>query len=273
MEPRQGDQAGLESRIVTHQYISVAREDRLTIVTINRPEAHNALNAAAHDELAAAFDAFAADPDQWVAIITGAGEKAFCAGHDLKQQASGGGMATPPSGFGGLTARFDLSKPVIAAVNGVAMGGGFEIVLACDIVVASARAAFALPEPRVGLAALAGGLQRLPRVVGLKHAMGMMLTGRRVASEEGARLGFVNEVVEGDVLAAARRWAEEILACSPMSIRATKEAVLRGLDTPPDRFLREQWDYPAIATMMASHDAVEGPAAFAEKRAPVWQGR
>ncbi len=118
------NQAGMEGRTVTYQYITVAREDRLTIVTINRPEAHNALNTVAHEELAAAFDAFAADPDQWVAIITGAGEKAFCAGHDLKQQASGGGMATPSSGFGGLTARFDMAKPVIAAVNGVAMGAG-----------------------------------------------------------------------------------------------------------------------------------------------------
>lgn len=257
---------------MTHRYIQVAREGRLTTVTIARPEAHNALNAEAHEELAAAFDAFAADAEQWVAIITGAGEKAFCAGHDLKQQASGGGMATPPSGFAGLTAR-DMAKPVIAAVNGVAMGGGFEIVLACDIVVADARAVFALPEPKVGLAALAGGLQRLPRVIGLKHAMGMMLTGRRVGAAEGQRLGFVNEVVEGDVLGAARRWADEILACSPMSVRATKEAVLRGLDTPTDRFLAEQWDYPAVAAMMASQDAVEGPAAFAEKRAPLWSGR
>ncbi|WP_294198027.1 enoyl-CoA hydratase-related protein [uncultured Sphingomonas sp.] len=257
---------------MTHRYIQVAREGRLTTVTIARPEAHNALNAEAHEELAAAFDAFAADAEQWVAIITGAGEKAFCAGHDLKQQASGGGMATPPSGFAGLTAR-DMAKPVIAAVNGVAMGGGFEIVLACDIVVADARAVFALPEPKVGLAALAGGLQRLPRVIGLKHAMGMMLTGRRVGAAEGQRLGFVNEVVEGDVLGAARRWADEILACSPMSVRATKEAVLRGLDTPTDRFLAKQWDYPAVAAMMASQDAVEGPAAFAEKRAPLWSGR
>lgn len=258
---------------MTHRYITVARAGRLTIVTIARPEAHNALNAEAHEELAAAFDAFAADPEQWVAIITGAGEKAFCAGHDLKQQASGGGMATPATGFAGLTSRFDMAKPVIAAVNGVAMGGGFEIVLACDIVVADARAVFALPEPRVGLAALAGGLQRLPRTIGVKPAMGMMLTGRRVTAEEGQRLGFINEVVERDVLGAARRWADEILACSPMSVRATKEAVLRGLDTPVDRFLQEQWDYPAIAAMMASQDAVEGPAAFAEKRAPVWGWR
>ena len=254
-------------------HVIVEREGRLTIVTMNRPASHNALNAEAHEELAAAFDAFAEDPNQWVAIITGSGAKAFCAGHDLKQQASGGGMATPPTGFAGLTSRFDMAKPVIAAVNGVAMGGGFEIVLACDIVVAHTGASFALPEPRVGLAALAGGLQRLPRSVGLKHAMGMMLTGRRVSAEEGLRLGFVNEVVEDDVLGAARRWAEEILACSPMSIRATKEAVLRGLDEPTDTFLEREWALPAMAAMLKSQDAVEGPSAFADKRTPEWSGR
>ncbi|WP_294138311.1 enoyl-CoA hydratase-related protein [Sphingomonas sp.] len=254
-------------------HVLVERDGRLTIVTMNRPASHNALNAEAHEELAAVFDAFAADPDQWVAIITGSGLKAFCAGHDLKQQASGGGMATPPSGFAGLTSRFDMTKPVIAAVNGVAMGGGFEIVLACDIVVAVASASFALPEPRVGLAALAGGLQRLPRSIGLKHAMGMMLTGRRVTAEEGMRLGFVNEVVEDDVVEAAKRWAQDILACSPMAIRATKEAVLRGLDEPTEVFLHRQWSMPAMTAMLASQDAVEGPAAFAAKRSPEWGGR
>lgn len=273
MELGEEDQARLEGAGMTYSFITVERDERLTIVTINRPEAHNALNAEAHEELAAAFDAFAKDPDQWVAIITGAGEKAFCAGHDLKQQASGGGMNTPSTGFAGLTSRFDMNKPVIAAVNGVAMGGGFEIALACDVIVASTRAVFALPEPRVGLAALAGGLQRLPRVVGLKHAMGMMLTGRRVGAEEGHRLGFVNEVAEGDVLESARRWAMEILACSPMSVRATKQAVLRGLDVPVEAALVDEWSYDAMKAMLASQDAVEGPAAFAEKRAPAWTGR
>ncbi|MGW8204990.1 enoyl-CoA hydratase-related protein [Sphingomonas sp. VDB2] len=254
-------------------YIRVEREGPLTIITINRPASHNALNTAAHEELAAAFDDFAADDDQWVAIITGAGEKAFCAGHDLKQQASGGGMATPPSGFAGLTARFDLNKPVIAAVNGVAMGGGFEIALACDIVVASTHAMFALPETRVGIAALAGGLHRLPRAIGLHHAMGMVLTGRRVSAREGAELGFVNEVAEGDVMDVARRWAAEILACSPLSVQATKEAVRKGLTEPVDKAIVAQWDYPAMRRMLASQDHVEGPLAFAEKRAPRWTGR
>ncbi|WP_027525931.1 enoyl-CoA hydratase-related protein [Bradyrhizobium sp. Ec3.3] len=258
---------------MTYQHVNVAREGRCTIVTIDRPEAHNALNAVCHAELEDVFDKFAADDEQWVAIITGAGPKAFCAGHDLKQQAAGGGLATPPKGFGGLTKRFDLAKPVIAAVNGIAMGGGFEIALACDIVVASENAVFALPEPRVGLAALAGGIQRLPREIGLTRAMGMMLTGRRVKAEEAFSLGLVNEVVSGDVLEAARRWASEILACSPMSVRATKEAVLRGLSRSISEGISEEWEYPAMKAMLASADAVEGPQAFAEKRKPNWKGR
>ena len=257
---------------MSYTYVDVAREGRLTLVTINRPEAHNALNAAAHVELDDVFNAFAADDEQWVAIVTGAGAKAFCAGHDLKQQASGGGMGIPPSGFGGLTARFDCPKPIIAAVNGVAMGGGFEIALACDIVVASAHAVFALPEPRVGLAALAGGMHRLPRAIGLTRAMGLMLTGRRVTAAEGLALGFVNEVTDGEVLTLARRWAEELLQCSPMSLRATKQAVLAGLDKSVADALAAEGSLPAIRAMLASEDAVEGPKAFAEKRSPTWHG-
>ncbi|MCP3473456.1 enoyl-CoA hydratase-related protein [Bradyrhizobium sp. CCGUVB1N3] len=257
---------------MTYEHVKVAREGRCTIVTIDRPEARNALNADCHAELEDVFDKFASDDEQWVAIITGAGPKAFCAGHDLKQQAAGGGLTTPAKGFAGLTKRFDLAKPVIAAVNGVAMGGGFEIALACDIVVASTNAMFALPEPRVGLAALAGGIQRLPREIGLKRAMGMMLTGRRVSAEEALSLGLVNEVVSGNVLDAARRWADEILACSPMSVRATKEAVLRGLSRSISEGISEEWEYPAMKVMLASADAVEGPQAFAEKRKPNWKG-
>lgn len=258
---------------MNYQYISVEREGKLTLVTLQRPEAHNALNARAHEELQHAFDRFSEDDQQWVAILTGSGKKAFCAGHDLKQQARGGGLTTPSMGFGGLTARFNLNKPVIAAVNGVAMGGGFELALACDLIIAAPNAIFALPEPKVGLAALAGGLQRLPRLIGLKHSMGMLLTGRRVSATEGRELGFVNEVAEDDVLTAARRWAEDILASSPLSVRATKQAVLRGLDTPIEQALAEEWNYPAVRQMLDSDDAIEGPRAFAEKRPPEWSGR
>jgi crotonobetainyl-CoA hydratase len=258
---------------MSHEFVKVDREGPLTIVTMNRPEAHNALHSVAQKELGAVFDDFASDDTQWVAIVTGAGPKAFCAGHDVKlEPVISPAMAQPP-GFGGLASRSGLTKPVIAAVNGIAMGGGFEIVLACDIVVASEGAVFALSEPRVGLAALGGGIQRLPREIGLKHAMGMMLTGRRVTAREGFQLGFVNEVVTGDLLTAARAWADEILACSPMSVRATKEAVLRGLVIPPEDGIQHEWDYPAMKAMLQSRDAIEGTRAFAEKRPPSWAGK
>jgi enoyl-CoA hydratase/carnithine racemase len=155
------------------------------------------------------------------------------------------------------------------------MGGGFEIALACDIIVAAESAIFALPEPRVGLAALAGGLHRLPREIGLKRALGMILTGRRVTANEGRELGFVNEVVPaGQLMEAAKRWAGEIMALSPMSIRASKQAVYRGLTEPSvEAALKSQNNYPAVAAMFRSEDLREGPRAFAEKRAPEWKGR
>lgn len=258
---------------MNYEFVQVEREGSLTIVTINRPASHNALHNAAQKELGKVFDDFAADDTQWVAIITGAGDKAFCAGHDLRAEPVLSRTMSDPPGFGGLASRFDLTKPVIAAVNGVAMGGGFEIVLSCDIAVASANAVFALPEPRVGLAALAGGIQRLPHEIGLKRAMDIMLTGRRVTAQEAVDLGIINEVVESDVLAAAKGWAAELLACSPMSVRATKEAVLRGLSTSVEEGLFHCWDFPAMMQMLASDDAAEGPRAFAEKRAPRWSGR
>lgn len=255
-----------------YEFLKVAREGRLTVVTIDRPEVHNALHPPAHFEFDAVFDDFAADPEQWAAIVTGAGDKAFSAGNDLKYQAAGGPRERPASGFAGLTQRFDLTKPVIAAVNGFAMGGGFEIALACDLIVASDNAVFALPEPRVGLAALAGGLHRLPRIIPQKQALGMILTGRRVSAEEGHRLGFVNEVTSRSALMdAAKRWAGQILECSPMSIRASKQAIYEGLDKPT---LKEAiaTTYPAVQALYDSADFVEGPKAFAEKRPPKWSG-
>jgi crotonobetainyl-CoA hydratase len=258
-----------------YEFCRVERDGALTVITLNRPEVMNALHPAAHFELAAAFDAFASDPEQWVAIVTGAGERAFSAGNDLKYQASGGKMSIPPSGFGGIASRFDLNKPVIAAVNGIAMGGGFEIALACDIIVVAENAVFALPEPRVGLAALAGGLHRLPREIGTKRALGMILTGMRVSASEGQALGFVNEVVPApELMSAARRWAAYILDLSPMSVRASKQAVYRGLaESSVQEALTNQRNYPAVAAMFRSDDFVEGPRAFAEKRAPKWKGR
>jgi len=253
------------------EFCTVERDGRLLIVTLNRPERYNALHFPAHFELAEVWDEFAADPELWVAIVTGAGDKAFCAGNDLRFQAEGNVGKRCPTGFAGLTNRYDLNKPVIAAVNGFAMGGGFEVALACDLIVAAENAIFALPEPRVGLMAGAGGVHRLPRLIGQKRALGMILTGRRVGPEEGKELGFVNEVVpEGEAVAGARRWAGQILECAPISIRASKEAVYAGLDEATLEAAINR-TYEEQHVLIDSADYIEGPKAFAEKRPPVWR--
>lgn len=255
------------------EFSQVDRNGPVTIVTLARPHAYNALHIEAHYELNAIFDEFVNDPTQWVAIVTGAGEKAFCVGMDLKHPIPNGKSELDKGGFAGLTSRFDCDKPIIAAVNGLAMGGGFEIALACDLVIASENATFALPEPRVGLAALAGGLHRLPRQIGIKRAMGIILTARHVSANEGFDLGFVNEVVpQGQALAAALSWAETICKNAPLAIRASKQAIERGLTVTLAEAIAEQGNYPAVQAMMASQDAVEGPSAFSEKRAPKWKG-
>ncbi len=227
------------------EFCSVEKDGHLTIVTIERPERMNALHPAANAELGVLFDEFAADPNAWVAIITGRGDRAFSAGNDLRHQAEGGKRVPTPRGFGGLTSRFDLTKPVIAAVNGVAMGGGFEIALACDLIIASDNAVFALPEPRVGLAALAGGLHRLPRQIGTKQALGMILTGRRVSAAEGKTLGFVNEVVPQARVARHRAalGARNLRMCTVVDTREqgcglsrTRRGVFTGRDGTVLRF-------------------------------------
>ena len=257
------------------EFCETHQEGRILTVTINRPERMNALHPPANAELAAVFDDFVSNDDLWVAVITGAGDRAFSAGNDLRFQAEEGGAAvrTPSTGFAGLTSRFDNSKPVIAAVNGVAMGGGFEIALACDLIVASENAIFALPEPRVGLAALAGGVHRLPRQIGLKRAMGMLLTGRRVDAAGGLELGFVNEVVEADeLMPAARRWADQIVECAPLSVRGSKQAAMQGLEASGlEAAMSGRYDQ--LSAMARSEDFIEGPRAFAEKRPPRWTGK
>ena len=255
------------------RYTLLRVDGRVLHITLNRPQVLNALHPPAHFELAEIFDAFANDRDLWVAVVRGAGERSFCTGTDLKVREQLGRDEYPPSGFAGLTRRFDLDKPVVAAVNGLALGGGLEIALACDLIVAAQHAQFGFPEPRVGLAAMGGGVHRLVRQLPDKVAMGLLLTGRQFSAQEALAYGLVNEVVPGARLDdAVHVWVEDMLTCAPLALHATKQVARRNLDFPT---LAEaiRGDYPAAERMLESEDAVEGPRAFAEKRAPVWRGR
>lgn len=261
---------------MSYEFCTYEKRDHVAVITINRPERLNALHPPANKELSGVWDDFAADPNLWVAILTGAGERSFSAGNDLKYTAENAGVtfsSGPPikGGFGGLTSRHDLWKPVIAAVNGWAMGGGFEMALASDIIIAAENARFALPEPRVGLFAGAGGIHRLPRHIPLKIAMGMMLTGRQIDVQQAAAYGLVNEVVpHADLMPTAMRWASEIMECAPLSVRGSKQAATEGLDLPLETAIRRSYDL--LQQHNASADRLEGPRAFAEKRPPVWKG-
>jgi enoyl-CoA hydratase/carnithine racemase len=262
---------------MSYDHVIYERRGHVAYVTLNRPERMNALDAHSHAELIEIFDNFDQDPDAWLAIITGAGDRAFCAGNDLKAtaQASANGerRVGPDARFAAITRGYNCPKPLIAAVNGVAAGGGFEIALACDVVIAADSARFGLPEPRVGLIAGAGGIHRLTRQIPLKQAMGMLMTGRLIDGEEGRRLGFVNEVVPAaQLMEAAERWASEMLECSPLLLQITKESAQAGFGLTVDEAIALDWE-ERIPRMLASQDYVEGPKAFAEKRAPVWTGR
>ncbi|MCP3786635.1 enoyl-CoA hydratase-related protein [Micromonospora sp. A3M-1-15] len=256
------------------------KADHVARVTLDRPEVLNAMDLRMHAELAEVWDDVEADDDIRVVVLTGAGDRAFSVGQDLRERARLDADGVPPSSFGShgqpgwprLTERFDLSKPVLARVDGYALGGGFELALACDLVVASDRAVFALPEPRLGLVPGAGGAFRLSRQVPLKAAMGYLLTGRRMDAGTAYALGLVNEVVPAAELdRCVAGWVADLLACAPLALRAIKQAVLGSLDRPlPEAFAgRYGWE----ERRRASRDAVEGPRAFAEKRAPVWLGR
>lgn len=256
------------------EYLRLDREDAILTITIDRPDVLNALHLPAHVELDRAFDLYAADPALRVAIVTGTGDRAFCVGTDLKSLAVTGDYDYPPGGFAGITKRFDLWKPVIAAVNGLCLGGGVEIIAACDLAIASDHAEFALPEPRVGLAALGGGaLQRLARQMPMKDAMWLVLTAQRIAASEARRLSLVNEVVpRGAALDRAMAIARDMLLCAPLALEASKQVMLQSI-AEPDLAAAMRKHYPAAARMLASEDAREGPRAFAEKRKPQWRGR
>lgn len=264
---------------MAYEYTIYEKKGRLAIITMNRPQVMNAIHPPAGHEMSAIWDDAIADDNVWVIILTGAGDKAFSAGNDLKYTAEkgiptgeGATGLFPKGGFGGLTSRTDITKPMIAAVNGFALGGGFEMALACDVIIAAEHARLGLPEPRVGLMAGAGGVFRLPRQIPLKVAMGYMLTGRHMTAQEACRLGVVNEVVPlKDLMSTAERWANEILECSPVSVRASKQAAMAGLDMPLEKALTHS--FPLSQQLWRSEDAVEGPRAFAEKRKPNWKGK
>ena len=257
-----------------YERISYELEDHVATVTIARAEARNALDNLANIELGQAFDDFAADPDAWVAIITAEGDKAFCAGNDLKAAARGDVLTQDQwsGGFGGLARRHDLFKPVICAANGSAYGGGFEIVLACDIVIAADHARFSLPEVRIARLAGAGGAHRLPRALPWQRAKGMLLTGRDIDAATALDWGLVNEVVPGGALMeTAQRWARELAGLSPLALQASKEAAALGLHMSLERAIGTS--FPGRDALRASPDFQEGPRAFAEKRPPRWTGR
>jgi crotonobetainyl-CoA hydratase len=256
------------------RYIRLDDDGVVLTITINRPEVLNSLHLDAHTELSRAFDLYAADPKLRVAIIAAVGDRAFCVGTDLKSLAKTGPYEYPRGGFGGITTRFDLWKPVIAAVNGLCLGGGVEIVAACDLAIASEHAEFALAEPLVGLAALGGGaLQRLARQMPMKDAMWLVLTAKRITAQEARRVSLVNEVVpRGTELERARQIAHDMLACAPLALEASKQVMLQSV-SEPDLETAMRRKYPAAERMLASEDAKEGPRAFAEKRKPQWLGR
>ena len=256
-----------------YEYVLVRRDGHLLEVTINRPDARNSLHPAANEELDHVFDAYFADRDLWVAILTGAGDKAFSAGNDLVYSASGQPVWVPKNGFAGLTSRRNMHKPVIAAVNGYAMGGGCEIALACHLVVADSTAQFALSEVRVGLVAGAGGVVRLPRTIPPRVATEMILTGRRVTAAEALGYGLVNRVVPaGFALEGARALAAEILDGSPTSVRISLQ-LMEETSGIPDTVDAVTQPTTAFDDLMTSHDAIEGMSAFAQKRRPQWRNQ
>jgi len=259
------------------QSLHIDRKGQVLLVTIDRPKA-NAIDAATSREMSAAFEAFRDDPEQRVAILTGAGERFFSAGWDLKAAAAGEESESDygAGGFGGITELWDLNKPVIVAMNGLAVGGGFELAMAGDLIVAADHVRAWLPEVRLGILPDAGGVLRLPRRIPRALAMELLMTGREIAAEEMLRIGLVNRVVPADqVIATAMALAEELLQAAPLSLAAVKEIVngTEALSLERATAKMRGPELPTYRRALASEDAKEGPAAFAEKRSPRWKGR
>jgi enoyl-CoA hydratase/carnithine racemase len=249
------------------------RRGNVEILTINRPEARNAINGAVSTAMSSIMDELLSDTECWVVVITGSGDKAFSAGMDLKAFSSGEGGAIigASGGFGGLTQR-EFPKPIIAAVNGSALAGGFEIMLACDLVVAAEHATFGIPEAKRGLIAGAGGLIRMPKRLPMAIALEMAMTGEPIDAERAATLGLVNKVVPAAALMnEALALAERIAANAPLAVRYSKKVMKHAAEVPE----HEGWklNTEAVGVVFSSADAMEGPIAFAEKRPPKWQGK
>ncbi len=254
------------------EFLKFSVSDHVATITIDRPAVRNALHPAA-------CDLVEQNDEIWLAVLTGAGDQAFCAGRDLKRLAVSSYDENEKrhddellAKTQRLTDRFNFSKPIIARLNGSAFGGGLELALACDIIVAADHARLGLPEARRGLIATAGGVHRLPRQIPLKIAMGHLLTGRDMSARRAYELGLVNEVVPFEQLdSAVQSWADDLLRCAPLAVRATKQCILQGLNHPLAEAMQQ--DYEWELKRQQSEDALEGPRAFAEKREPDWQGR
>ncbi len=255
--------------------------DHVARVTIDRPGVLNAIDASTESILQEIWSELENEPEARVIVLTGSGEKAFSVGADMKSPENADADAATglaywakprPGGFGGIALRTTLDVPVIARVNGYALGGGFEMVLGCDIVVACDEAQFGFPEPLVGRMPLDGGMTLLPRLVPEKWAMGLLLTGKRIPAAEAYRIGLVNEVVSrGELDAAVERWVEETLACAPLSLRAIKQSVKRTVMLSAEE--AQAMRLPAVVKALESEDSDEGVRAFREKRPPKWSGK
>ncbi|MGW7518019.1 enoyl-CoA-hydratase DpgD [Streptomyces sp. NPDC054796] len=265
---------------VRHDRVRYEKKDHVAHVTLDRPEVLNAMDLRTHEELAGVWDDVEADDTVRVAVLTGAGERAFSVGQDLKERARLDREGAPLTTFGSrgqpgwprLTDRFTLSKPVVARVHGYALGGGFELALACDLIIASEQAVFGLPEARLGLIPGAGGAFRLARQMPQRAAMGYLLTGRRMDAATALRYGLVNEVVPaGELDECVDGWVADLVRSAPLSVRAIREAALKSVDMPLEEAFTATYTWEE--RRRRSDDAVEGPRAFAEKREPVWTGR